>query len=94
MEQKIEFDADCFGTIDKENKESCSHCNYSDQCSQFKPKLAEIKEAAVQNHLDKKQQEKQKMADEKTAHQNHMLVSLIIFLVIGLVFWMLLKGEV
>ena len=93
VEQKIEFDAKCFGTIDKEKKESCNVCNYSEQCTEFKPKLAELKEAAVQGHVDGRKKQKKKMADEKEAHQNHTLVSLIVLAVLGIVFWLVFKGQ-
>ena len=92
-EQKIEFDAECFGTIDKEKKTSCHACNYSEQCTEFKPKLAELKEAAVQGHIDERKQEKKRIADKKEADQNHTLVSLIVFAVLLIVFWLVYKGQ-
>ncbi|MCK5895878.1 MAG: hypothetical protein KAG20_03670 [Cocleimonas sp.] len=38
-ELKIETKIDCFGTIDKKNKESCNHCANSGLCETFKPTL-------------------------------------------------------
>jgi hypothetical protein len=38
-ELKIETKIDCFGTIDKKNKESCHHCSNSSLCETFKPTL-------------------------------------------------------
>jgi len=92
-EQKIEFDAECFGTIDKEKKASCNACNYSKQCTEYKPKLAELKEAAVQGYIDDRKKEKRRIADKKEAEQNHTLVSLIVFAVLVIVFWLVYKGQ-
>ena len=92
-EQKIEFDAECFGTIDKEKRESCKACNYSEQCTEFKPKLVALKEEAVQDHINDRKKEKQIIADKKEADQNHKLVSLIVLIVLGIVFWLVFKGQ-
>ena len=52
-EQKIESNIDCFGTIDKEKKESCKTCDNSKMCEIFKPKLAEHKaQAEEKGRLD------------------------------------------
>ena len=90
--QKIEFDAECFGTIDKEKKAHCNHCDYSEQCTEFKPKLVELKAAAVENYKNDRKQQKQKIADKKEAEQNHILVVLIVFAVLAIVFWLVLKS--
>jgi hypothetical protein len=52
-EQKIESNIDCFGTIDKENRENCKICDNSKMCEIFKPKLEEHKaQAEEKGRLD------------------------------------------
>ena len=45
---KTEFDPDCFGTINKEEKSECNHCSYSEECDTFKQPLADYISSAAE----------------------------------------------
>ncbi len=52
-EHKIEAKIDCFGTIDKKNKEGCNSCDNNKLCAIFKPKLEQHKaQAEEKGRLD------------------------------------------
>jgi len=52
-EHKIEAKIDCFGTIDKKNKEGCNTCDNNKLCEIFKPKLEQHKaQAEEKGRLD------------------------------------------
>lgn len=60
-EQKINPNIDCFGTIDKKNKEKCHHCSNSNLCESFKPKLeqqiATAKQEGITDYINKRNTE-------------------------------------
>ncbi|HFC92019.1 MAG TPA: hypothetical protein ENJ51_04325 [Leucothrix mucor] len=57
-EQEIKPNIDCFGTIDKKNKEGCRHCSNNAMCETFKPKLmqlmADAREDGKQDYINKR----------------------------------------
>ncbi len=59
--QEIKPNIDCFGTIDKKNKEGCKHCGNNTMCETFKPKLtqliADAREEGKQEYINKKNTE-------------------------------------
>ncbi|MCK5902759.1 MAG: hypothetical protein KAG28_06370 [Cocleimonas sp.] len=92
-ERKIEFDAECFGTVDKETKESCRACDYSKQCKTFKPKLTELKEGAVGDHLKAEQDKEQRIINNKKRKRNQLIISFVLFIILIIVFVQVSKNN-
>ncbi|MCK5917740.1 MAG: hypothetical protein KAG34_04915 [Cocleimonas sp.] len=85
-EQEIKPVIECFGTVDKKNKESCNHCSNSEMCETFKPKLtqliADAREGGKQDYINKKD------AETALAKSKYIIYGFIVGVLLFL-FWVL-----
>jgi hypothetical protein len=85
-EQKISPNIDCFGTIDKKNKEGCNHCANSNLCESFKPKLeqhiAEAEQRGRMNYVNKRSEEVGQTKSKYIVYSFVVVVVLFLFLVL------------
>ncbi len=90
-EMKIKSKIDCFGTIDKKNKESCNSCDNSQLCAVFKPKLEEHKKLAEEKgRLDYIKQ----LTAKKSVETNKYTIYGIIMAILLFLVWMLVQETI
>ncbi len=89
-EHKIKAKIDCFGTIDKKNKEGCNTCENNTLCEIFKPKLEEHKaQAEEKGRLDYIK----KMTATSSATNSKYTIYAILVAVMLFLLWMLLQEK-
>ena len=85
-EQEIKPNIDCFGTVDKKNKESCNNCGNSGMCESFKPKLvqliADAREGGKQDYINKRN------AEISLANSKYIIYGFVVAVLVFL-FWVL-----
>ncbi len=85
-EQEIKPNIDCFGTIDKKNKEGCNHCGNNAMCETFKPKLtqlmADAREGGKQEYINKRN------AETALAKSKYIIYGFVVAVLVFL-FWVL-----
>ena len=85
-EHKIEAKIDCFGTIDKKNKEGCNTCDNNKLCEIFKPKLEQHKaQAEEKGRLDYIK----KMTATSSATNSKYTIYAILVAIMLFLLWML-----
>ncbi len=80
---KKDFDPDCFGTINKETKDICNHCAYSEECEEFKEPLANYIAVAAEkgkaNYLHEKAEVRSTAIGKFIGYGLTLLILLFVF---------------